>query len=315
MVSDGRYVMGTVAEVTLPDRDVARARRRIERIFADWERLSALLSRHDPESGLSRLNAAAGRGPQRVDPDLARVLRDAIAGARATGGAFDVTVGPVVALWVEAARKGRLPSDDAVAEARSHVGAERIRIDERGRVELPDPAMSVDLGGVAKGYALDRAVEALREEAVRSGLLQIGQSSTWALGAPPDAPGWRLGLRGASGAVESAVTLRDRAFSVSSSLGQWSEIEGRRFGHVVDPRTGWALGRGVQAAVVADDATTAEILSTALVVLGADEGMAIVEALDRVEARRLDDSGDVRTSRGWRAATGEEPWAPRYRPD
>jgi thiamine biosynthesis lipoprotein len=306
--SDGRYLMGTVAEVTLSAPDAEQARRALDLVFADLERLDGLLTRYAPDSGLSRLNAAAGQGPQVVDPALADILRDAVEGSRRTGGAFDVTVGPLIALWTDAARDDRIPRPADVEAARGHVGVAGILVGDGDRVELTDPAMSIDLGGVAKGYALDRAVETLRARSISSALLQIGQSSTWALGAPSGEDGWRLGLRGASGAVEGLVTLRDRAFSVSSSLGQWSVIEGRRFGHVVDPRTGQALSRAAQAAVVADDATTAEILSTALVVLEVEEGMAIVESMPGVEARWLDESGRARRSSGWAAATAEEVW-------
>ncbi|MGH0035564.1 MAG: FAD:protein FMN transferase [Myxococcota bacterium] len=309
-VSDGRYRMGTVAEITLPDPDVARARRRIDRVFELLARFDRLFSRHDPESDLSKLNARAGRGPQTVDPDLAEILGRAVEGSRQTDGAFDVTVGPLVALWIEAARSDRIPSAADLAAARRHVGRDAIGLAGDGRVALADSAVSIDLGGIAKGFALDRAVAALREQGVSSALLQIGQSSTWALGAPPGEPGWRLGLRGASGGVEGAVTLRDRALSVSSSLGQWSVIAGRRFGHVVDPRTGQALTRALQAAVVAEDATTAEILSTALVVLSPEEGLALVEARPGVEARWLDDTGQAQRSSGWQALTSERAWPP-----
>jgi thiamine biosynthesis lipoprotein len=302
--------MGTVAEVTVHGSDPAVARRQVEAVFTEIARLEAQLSRWRPESALSRLNAAAGRGPQPVPADLARVLREAVHGRALSRGAFDVTVGPVVALWVEAARSDRIPREADIAAALRSVGAQRIRVDGEGRVELPDPRTSVDLGGIAKGYALDRAAERLRAEGVEAALLQIGQSSTWALGAPPGEAGWRLGLRGASGQVESTVRLRDRAFSVSSSLGQWSVIGGRRFGHVVDPRTGWALERAAQAAVVSGDATTAEILSTALVVLDPQDGMAVVESLGGVEARWLDDAGHRMESSGWAAVTAEEPFLP-----
>jgi len=302
--------MGTVLEVTLVSDRPEEARRQIARAFERVLALDAQLTRFDPRSELSRLNQSAGQGPQTVGRDLAAVLARSIEGTQLTRGAFDVTVGPLVALWIRAAHRDRAPSAEEITRELAHVGATRIRISGSAAVDLPDPGMRVDLGGVAKGYALDRVAAQLHATGFDTALVQLGESSTWALGAPPGEPGWRLGLRGASGDVEGVVLLRDRAFSVSSSLGQWSEIGGRRYGHVIDPRDGRALTRTAQAAVVSGDATLAEILSTALVVLGPDQGLEVVEGLDDVEARYLDESGEERTSSGWQQATRYRAFGP-----
>ena len=168
--------------------------------------------------------------------------------------------------------------------------------------------MSVDLGGIAKGFALDRIAAHWRREARGDvdALLSFGQSSVWALGTAPGDVGWRLALRDADGELTGTVTLRDQAFSVSSSLGQWTEIGGRRYGHVIDPRTGLPLELGAQAAVLAPNATTAEVLSTALLVLGPGAGLELVESLPGVEARMLLDGGAVRMSHGWLEASRYE---------
>lgn len=291
--------MGTVLEVTLVTRNEAAARDAIEEAFAYARRLESVLSRYDPESEVSRLNATAGSGPREVGPHTLELLRDAVLYAELTRGAFDVTVGPLVTLWVEAARNDRLPAPSELAEARLRVGAERIAIHPDGRVELPAPGMSVDLGGIAKGYALDGMVRRLGERGFRDALLSFGQSSTWASGSPPDHTGWRLLLRAPSGGFLGVLTLRDRALSVSSSLAQSSEIEGRRFGHVIDPRSGWPLTEEREAAVVARDAELAEVLSTALLILEPEDGLALVETLPRTEALLITGSRDRRQSSGW----------------
>jgi thiamine biosynthesis lipoprotein len=143
----------------------------------------------------------------------------------------------------------------------------------------------------------------MREGRERGALLSFGQSSAWALGSPPGAPRWRLLLRAPSGEWAGVVELRDQAMSISSSLGQWSEIEGRRYGHVMDPRTGHPLEHGLEAAVVAPDATRAEVLSTALLVLGEEEGLALLEALDGCEGMLVDELGGVAMTSGWLKAT------------
>jgi len=278
--------MGTVLEIALVVRaaEEAQARALLERAFAEVERLESVLSTWRPESDASRLNRAAGQGPVRVDPDLVAVLARARDGSALTAGAFDLTVGPLVALWREAARRDRLPSPAELAAAREKVGAHRIRLPGGSRAELPAPGMAVDLGGIGKGYALDRVAALLGEAGVDAALLSFGQSSVRGIGRPPGAPGWRLALRAQAGGRPLTVTLRDRSLSVSSSLGQAFEIAGERFGHVVDPRSGQALRRAARALVVAPDATRAEVLSTALVVLPPERGVALVERLGGCEA-------------------------------
>ncbi|MGH0032209.1 MAG: FAD:protein FMN transferase [Myxococcota bacterium] len=305
-LADGRYAMGTVLELTLHGRDAVALARARDRSFALAARLDGLLSRYVESSDVSRVNAAGG-APVEVDPQVAGLLVRSLRFHRQTRGAFDVTIGPLVALWIDAATTGRLPADAAVAAARSRIGPSQVSV-EGSRVALR-PGATLDLGGVAKGFALDRMLPLLREEGVEAALLSFGQSSVWALGRPPDAPGWRLLARSPDGGFAGVMTLRDRALSVSGSLGQGSEIEGRRYGHVLDPRTGWPLTRRRQALVVAGDGTLAEALSTALLVLGPEEGIAMVEETPDCEALLLDADGSRAATRGFDAATAFEPLA------
>ena len=307
-VSDGRYRMGTVLELTLvaPAGGAARARETLERGFATVAELDGLLSRFDPDSDVSRLNAQAGRGLQPVDPRTSELLDFCGLAATLTRGSFDVTVGPLVGLWTTAAAADRLPDERELSAALRLVGAGRIRVESDGRAGLEVEGMAIDLGGVAKGFALDIVAGELREAGLDRALLSFGRSSVWGLGAPPDAAGWRLLLEAPNGGYSGVVELRDRALSVSSSLGQWSEIAGRRYGHIVDPRSGRPLDRGKQAAVVARSAALAEVLSTALLVLPEAEGLAIVE-LQEAEARVVDEQGRARQSSGWQEVTHFEP--------
>ena len=300
-LGDGRYAMGTVLEVTLRARDEASGRAALEDLFAEAERLDALLTRFAETSELSRLNRAAGRGPISVDPSLADLLSRSIAYAALTRGAFDVTVGPLVALWTEAARRGKLPSEEELARAQALVGAGSLRVVGATSAEIARPGVSVDLGGIAKGYALDRMLPLLRARGIRDALLNFGQSSTWALGAPDGGGGWRLLARGAGDDLLGVVTLRDQALSISGSLGQFVEIEGRRFGHVLDPRTGEPLTRRRQALVVAPEAALAEALSKALLILGPEEGVALVASRPGCHGLLVDAEGGRHATPGWEA--------------
>jgi len=300
--------MGTVLELTLLGHDAAALHRARADALALVERLEGLFSTWRPGSDVSRLNAAAGGAALAVDPEVAALLSRSVELARATGGSFDVTVGPLVALWADAAARNALPLPDALAAARARVGPDRLVVEQGsagGRVALASGS-AIDLGGVAKGYALDRVREELGL-GVEAALLSFGQSSTWAVGRPPDAEGWRLLARGPDGGFAGVLTLRDRALSVSGSLGQWSEIAGRRYGHVLDPRSGRPLTRRREALVVANDATAAEALSKAVLVLGPVDGIALVEEWPEAEALLLDGDGRAWRTRGWDAATRFEP--------
>jgi thiamine biosynthesis lipoprotein len=310
-LSDGRYAMGTVLEITLVAPDRVRGRALLERLYAESDRIEKALSNWDPESDVSRLNRAAGQGPQRVDPELARVLADSIDYARRTRGSFDVTVGPLVALWRAAATRGAAPSEEEIVRARSLVGAGILRADAvAARAELRRPGAAIELGGIAKGHALDRMAALLRAEGIERALLSFGQSSLWALGTPPDEPGWRLLVRGPDGGFAGVATLRERAVSVSGSLGQAIEVAGHRYGHVLDPRSGRPLERPAQAMVLAPSAALAEALSKALLVLGEREGLALIAAEPGCEAVLIDATGRRPGTPGWQAATAFEPAQP-----
>jgi thiamine biosynthesis lipoprotein len=307
-LSDGRPAMGTILEVTLHAREAPLARETLAELFALAAKLDAVMTLYDPSSELSRLNRAAGRGPVPVDPELAQILETSAGYARLTRGTFDVTVGPLVALWTRAGETGVPPSAGALARARARVGAGQIRVEASG-VSLARDGVAVDLGGIAKGWALDRMLPLLRERGVASALLDFGQSSLWALGAPPGAAGWRLLARGPGDGALGVLTLSDQALSVSGSLGQSTLIGGRRYGHVLDPRSGLPLERRRQALVVAHSAALAEALSKALLILGEKEGIALVAAQAGCEGMLVDAEGGSWETPGWRAAVRFEPLA------
>jgi thiamine biosynthesis lipoprotein len=285
-VSDGRYAMGTVLEISLVARSEPEGRALLDALYAETAALEAVLSSYDPESALSKLNAGAGGGFARVPPDLARILRESQELGARTQGAFDVTVGPLVALWREAARSGRLPGQPELAAARARVGARLLEV--RGdEVRLAAAGAAVELGGIGKGFALDRLAETLARAGIADALLSFGESSMVALGAPPGAERWRLLVRGPGGGYAGVIGLRDQTLSVSSSFGGSDEIGGRRAGHILDPRSGRPVTQERVAVVVAPTATAGEAWSTALVVLGPQAGLGLAEAAPGVDALLL----------------------------
>jgi thiamine biosynthesis lipoprotein len=304
---DARPLMGTLLQLTLVARDEASARAAADACFALGAELEAVLTTYDPVSATSRMNASAGSGPFAAPPALARLLADSQRLARATGGVFDPSVGPLIELWSAAGKSRRLPSAAAIAAAKRRVGIERITIAPDGKVAL-EPGMSVNFGGVGKGFALDRMSELLAGRGIEDALFDFGGSSWLALGAPADAAAWRVLLRDGQGGFAGVAALRDTSASFSESFGQWSEIEGRRYGHVIDPRTGWPVSEPRAGVALARDGASAEALSKALVLLPPAEALAVVARVPGAEALVIDAAGARHESPGFRRATGLEPF-------
>lgn len=301
-VSDGRYVMGTVLEITLCAEHTAPLQRSFDSLFATATFFDSALTTYSPQSPVSRLNAHAGRGPVTLPKDVVALLALSREYSRLTRSTFDITVGPLTALWRDTAWHQARPSQEALRQARGSVGSDHIRFFPNHMVALRRPGMALDFGGIGKGYALDRIASRLKRRHVHHALLDFGQSSIWALGSPPDAPGWRILVRQPDGRPAGLVTLRDQTLSVSASMGQAFEVGGRRYGHIIDPRTGHPLERDLLACVIAPTATQAEALSKALLILGEREGITLLQRLPGVEGMLLEATGASWVTSGWRQA-------------
>jgi thiamine biosynthesis lipoprotein len=302
--------MGTVLEITVEAPTEAKANATMEDLFrlaADLERIFTVF---EPESPLNRLNRGAGSGPQAVDPKIAHILNESVAYWQLTGGAFDVTVGPLVDLWRMATRRNWLPGKAELTASLALVGSDKIRVCEDGRIALGRAGMSVNLGGIAKGYALDRMEEQLRVRGIAAAFVSFGQSSILAVGAPTGVSGWRVLLNDASEGFAGIATLRDQSLSVSSSFGHWSEIAGHRYGHVIDPRSGKAMTRAAQAAVLAPSGALAEALSKALLILAPEQGLALLEGQLHVEGLLIEADGSAHATSGWKRAVAFERFLP-----
>jgi thiamine biosynthesis lipoprotein len=296
--------MGTVLETTICGPNAADRAREVHAIATA---LDAELTTWAADGPLIRLNRSAGGAEHDVPPELHRVLAESVFWWRRTGGAFDVSVGPLMRLWRESGSTGREPDADALREALARVGSDKIRFSDRGGVRLSRAGMALDLGGIGKGFAVDRMAEGLRRAGVRGALIDFGRSSLLAIGSAPEGDGWRVLLRRPDGPVVGVASLRDRAASVSATFGSSLQIEGRRFGHVVDPRSGRPLEREALAFVVSPDATQAEALSKALLVLGCEKGFALLATIPDVEALLVEEGGKESRTPGFDRAVAFEP--------
>jgi FAD:protein FMN transferase len=268
-----RTAMATRFEVVLHGARPESLRAAAEEALDEIEAVESWLSPYRPESELSRLHRSGVLQPLRVDPRLLRFLVLARDYSRRTGGLFDPTLGPLVRAWGFQGGIPVSPDASAIALARDHVGWNQFQIDEAaGTVQLARPGVEFHPGAMGKGYALDRAVNILRDAGIESALIHGGTSTVCALGFPPDADGWEISLPEAPVGTTlpwpegrpPRISLRDATLSVSAVWGRPDAA----INHILDPQTGAPAAGMALAAVVAPSATDSDVWSTALLVGG-----------------------------------------------
>lgn len=239
--------------------------------FETIDQLEMQMSVYRPDSDVSRINASAHLGPVTVGARLLALVARCQGLCRRTKGAFDISAGPLIRTWGFHRRQGRLPSPEEIDDARRRVGADTFEVDRgRSTIRFTRPGVELNLGAIGKGYTLDRVVADFRAGGLGGALLSAGHSSIFALGRPPWDEAWQIDIAHPQDPrrVLAAVRLRDRGFSTSGMSEQFFEHAGRRYGHLIDPRTGWPAQGMLQASVAAPDAALAEALSTAFYVQG-----------------------------------------------
>ena len=264
--------MGLPVRLVLHAGDQATAEAAARAAFARIASLDRMMSDYRPDSELRQIDAQAGNFVP-VSPELRTVISRALQISRATNGAFDPTIAPLVALWRESRSTGRLPEPSRLAAARALVGWQQVEIDtKRSAVRLPRPGMRLDLGGVAKGYILQEALRTLRDRGVTRALLAAGGDIVVG-DAPPKRPGWQVDTPGSDPAFATrASRLTNAALATSGSSQQFVDIDGVRYSHIVDPRTGLGVTTNRVTRVIAADAALADALATALTILDDEDG-------------------------------------------
>ena len=268
--------MATRFELVLPDAPAAGGSDRLRAIgeesLAEIARQDARLSAYRPASDISWINAHAGERAVKVEPGLFVLLQRCLALSKATEGAFDISVGPLVRAWKFAGAGADvsrpLPSTGLIADARARVGYQHVHLDPRtSTVRFGRSGMSIDLGAAGKGYAIDLAATTLRQQGVTRALLHGGTSSVHAIGAPADAAAWKIDWAAPAG-MGRTFSVCNGALSVSAVHGKAFTTEGHVYGHVIDPRTGWPTDAASSAIVTGPGSLECDALSTALLVLG-----------------------------------------------
>jgi FAD:protein FMN transferase len=272
--------MGTQMRLVAYAADEAHARTAMRAAFDRVADLNRTLSDYQPTSELMRFCARAGQGPIPVSADLFRILDAAQTLARRTNGAFDVTSGPLTHLWRRARRFSEIPAAPRVTEALALTGYRHLHLDASARTATLDTAgMTLDLGGLAKGFAADEAIAVLESHGLTRALAALG-GDVVVSAPPPDRDGWTIDVSSLDvpGAPRPGpLVLRDAAISTAGDAEQWMTADGVRYSHILDPRTGWPMTIRSSTTVIARRGLDADRLDTAIAILGPIEGLPLAE--------------------------------------
>jgi thiamine biosynthesis lipoprotein len=240
-------------------------------------KLEQQMSVYIQDSELSRLNRRAQEVPVQVEERLFGLLCQALTISESTGQAFDPTSGPLVALWRNCRQQDRIPTQDELDACLRHVGMTHVGLDKNAfTVQLDQQGVELNLGGIGKGYALDRSSEELARRGLDSWLLHGGQSSLLGRGRHHGQAGWPVGIGNPlfTGKRLGTILLVDQAMATSGSNIQYFRHQGQKYGHILDPRTGWPVDSMLSVTVLADTAAEADALSTAFYVMGVEKAKA-----------------------------------------
>lgn len=302
--------MATRFEFVLVGDDPVRLRAAGEEAFEELDRIEAQLSLYRPGSEIAAVNARAAFHPVRVSPEAFALLERAQRLSGLSGGTFDVTIAPLVRCWGFMKGDGARPTDEQITEAHQLVGSEWLELDEaQSTVRFKREGMMLDLGSIGKGYGLDVAADVLRDAGVENALLHGGTSTIYAMGQDisgkwkvaietPLLPGTDAENRAEPSAPLAVVELSNEALSVSAVWGKFFTLEGKTYGHVLDPRTGWPTQNALLGAVVMESATESDALSTA-VLLATDsdlENLRLRVANIRFLQAKLDNEGVLKST-------------------
>ena len=291
--SGHRLVMGTFARVVVVTPDRNTANRCIEAALAEIHKVDELMSDYKSDSEISEVNRDGFRRAVKVSESTYQVLKKSVEISKLTDGAFDITVGPLVDLLRWAEKKDVTPGEDEIAQAKAKVGFEKLILDEKNRTaRFAIDGMRLDLGGIAKGYAVDKAIEAMQKAGAIGGMVDIG-GDIRCFGKPAGGKKrWLIGLQDPNEPEELIATTRpllvlklaDAAVATSGGYRRFVLINGKKYSHIIDRKTGTSTEDLSSVTIIANNATNADALATAVSVMGAEKGLALIEKLPETEA-------------------------------
>ncbi|MCA1961940.1 MAG: FAD:protein FMN transferase [Desulfomonile sp.] len=294
-----RLLLGTLVEISLVG-DPDKVKPAAAAIFEEMRRVEDLTSFHKP-SKLTEINDRAGSGPFAGDPEVMSLIQRGLAYAEKFHGTFDPTVGAVTKLWrFSGDQPPRLPEQSEITEALTKVGWSKVKVDaSAGTIDLPVKGMALDLGGIAKGYALERAVSVARSFGVEGALINVGGDMV-AMGEKQPGVPWRIGVQHPrrSDAIAAVLDAKDRVVFTSGDYERFFDRDGTRYHHIIDPRTGYPAQGTQSVTIVGQDTLLADALAKAVFILGSGRGLKLVESMGGMDALLIDAGGKTWTSKG-----------------
>ena len=295
-----RLIMGTFAHVIAVAPNQRTADKSIVAALQQLQTIEALMSYHRDDSEIAILNRSAYEKPLKVSKDTFQVVQKAIEFSSLSDGAFDITVGPLMDLWRQAGEANSVPTDAELAEVRAKVGYQKLILDaNQMTIKFSVEGMKLDLGAIAKGYGIDKAVEAMQTCGATAGLVDVG-GNIRCFGKPKAKPHWLIGLQDPNikseirnpkseisleaGKPLLILKLNDAAVATSGHYRRFVSIEGKKYSHIIDTKTGLSSDKLASVTIIAKDAITADALSTAVIVMGAENGLALIEKIPQTEA-------------------------------
>jgi len=297
--------MGTLVEITIQESDNDLAQHAINKSFNEMSRLEKIMSTHLPNSELSQLNKLARSETKiTVSSDLLKVIQRGVHWGKLSNGAIDITIGPAVKLWEFNAETPTLPDADKLQETTSFIDYKNIAIDGSS-VSLKKTGMSLHLGAIGKGYAVDQAIGILKKMGVKSGLVNAG-GDLMAFGLKKETEAWHIGIQHPRKPekIIASLDVRDKAVATSGDYQRYFIKDKVRFHHILNPKDGWPENQTMSATVIADTVMDADALSTALFILGPNKGIGLINSLEGVEGMILSKLGSASYSSGFRNLPG-----------
>jgi thiamine biosynthesis lipoprotein len=279
--------MGTKFEIVAYGLDRTRLAEAATAAFEEIDRLDRQMSHYSETSELTYINCHAASAEVIVEKELFDLLKLSLDYSRATGGAFDITIGPLMKAWGFFKHQGRLPGPSELKSLMARIGAEHVRLNEQARtIRFDREGMELDLGGIAKGYALDKAAQVLRDSGVTSALITSGTSTITAIGAPPGQTAWRVEVRDPLDPSRRAtsIELKDGAVSTSGCYENTFKAGGKTYCHIMDPRTGYPIEQMLSATVMTRRGVDADALSTTLMVMGVERAKSFLNQRTDIRA-------------------------------
>jgi thiamine biosynthesis lipoprotein len=302
-----QVLMGTVVEITLVSESEEEAKKMALQAFQEIKRIEGLMSPWIESSDISQINRSGGKGWRKVSPETMEVIKTAQKIAELSEGGFDVTIGPLVELWRRARQKGIPPSNQEVKRTLNLVNFKELSVDPGRGVYLKKEEMSVDLGGIAKGYAVDKAFELLKNHGCKNLIVNAG-GDLRAGGTKFDQP-WTIGIQHPRESQKNMarVSISDEAIATSGDYEKFFIHQGKRYHHILNPKDGFPTDGCQSVTIIGKDGMMTDALATTAFVLGPEKGYALCQKLEGVECLIVDREGKRILSPGLKARVSFNP--------